>query len=97
VGNDLNPFDPGDSKFTNLMAAFGTAQQGAAALSDASESAVAMHIAERGLTVPLRSSIVRAGLDTADLLGDVSVGLSAVNFFVAGVDGAVAEWNQCGW
>lgn len=95
VGNDLNPFDPGDSKFTNLMALAGAAQQGAASLSDASYLAVGAYSVERGLTVPLRSSTIRAGLSNAEWLGDVAVGLSAASLVAAGIDGAVAEWNQC--
>ena len=49
----------------------------------------------RGLTVPLRSSVVRGGLTAAETLGKVSDGLLVLNFGIAAVDAIIAEAREC--
>jgi hypothetical protein len=49
----------------------------------------------RGLTVPLRSSVVRGGLTAAETLGKVSDGLLVLNFGIAFTDAIIAEAREC--
>lgn len=49
----------------------------------------------RGLTVPLRSSVVRSGLTAAETLGKVSDGLLVLNVGIAAVDAIIAEARGC--
>ena len=86
--SDMNPFSPSLA---------GAAQSAVNAQSQAFADAAAMQAVERGLTVPLRSPVVRAGLAGSEVLGKVSIGITIVNLVVAGGDAINAEWKQCGW
>ena len=88
LGNDMNPLAP---------SALGAAQNAVDAQSQAFSDAAAMQAAERGLTVPLRSSVVRSALGASEVLGKVSIGITIVNLVLAGGDAINAEWQQCGW
>ena len=88
LGNDMNPLAP---------SALGAAQSAVDAQSQAFSDAAAMQVAERGLTVPLRSPVVRAGLAGSEVLGKFSIGIAIVNLVLAGGDAINAEWQQCGW
>lgn len=52
---------------------------------------------QRGLTVPLRSSIVRAGVTNAEVLGELSGILSALSVDIALGDAIHAEHQGCTW
>lgn len=83
--SDLNPFTPG------VMTPATTASE----MSQASLAAAATWSVERGLTVPLRSSIVRAGLSNAEALGKLSGVLSMAGIDVALADAVYAEYKGC--
>ena len=59
IANDLNPFSPG----------IGSAADITSSMSQASLAGAATWSVQQGLTVPLRSSIVRAGVAGAETLG----------------------------
>jgi len=64
-------------------------------MSQAALAGAAAHSVERGLTVPLRSGIVRAGVGSAETLGKLS-GVATMANVVYGLGaGVVAEWNGC--
>lgn len=84
----MNPLAP---------SALGAAQTAVDAQSQAFSDAAATQVAERGLTVPLRSSVVRSALGASEVLGKVSIGITIVNLVLAGGDAINAEWQQCGW
>lgn len=88
LAKDMNPFSP---------SVLGATQNAVDAQSQAFADAAAMQVAERGLTVPLRSPVVRAGLAGSEVLGKVSLGITIVNLVLAGGDAINAEWQQCGW
>lgn len=83
--NDLNPFSLG----------VGTAADATSQASQASLQAAATWSVERGLTVPLRSSIVRAGVGTSEALGRLSVLLTATSVLYAETDAIIAEHKGC--
>jgi hypothetical protein len=83
--NDMNPFSLG----------IGTAADATSRMGQASLQAAATWSVERGLTVPLRSSIVRAGVAGAETLGKVS-GVLTMGSIVYGLgDAVVAEYKGC--
>lgn len=83
--NDLNPFSLG----------IGTAADATSQLSQASLAGAAAYSVERGLTVPLRSGVVRAGVSNAEALGRASAMLSLIDLDVALADGIRAEHAGC--
>ena len=85
IKNDLNPFGIG----------IGSAADLASSASQANLAAAAVHSVQKGLTVPLRSSIVRAGVASAETLGEVSGILTAASVVYALDDAVVAEYKQC--
>jgi len=85
AANDMNPFSPG----------IGTAADVTSQMSQASLGAAAAWSVQQGLTVPLRSSIVRAGATSAETLGKASGLLTMGSVVYALGDGVVAEYNGC--
>lgn len=85
MANDLNPFSPG----------IGTVADVTSQMSQASLAGAASWSVERGLTVPLRSSIVRAGISNAEAFGKVSGIFSLLAFDYALADAAYAEYKGC--
>jgi hypothetical protein len=85
IKNALNPFSLG----------VGTAANVASDMSQSSLAAAASYSVSKGLTVPLRSSIVRAGVGSAETLGKASGVLTVVSIDYALVQGVIAEWNGC--
>jgi hypothetical protein len=85
IANDLNPLSIG----------IGTGADIASQMSQASLAGAASRSVSRGLTVPLRSSIVRAGVASAETLGEVSGVLTMASVVYALGDAVVAEYNQC--
>jgi RHS repeat-associated protein len=85
LSDDLNPFRLG----------IGTAADATSKMSQASLEAAASWSVKRGLTVPLRSSIVRAGLGTSEALGRASLILSVVSVDVALIHAIHAEHVGC--
>lgn len=83
--NDLNPFSIG----------VGTAADAASQWSQASLQAAAAWSVQRGLTVPLRSSVVRAGVANAEALGRASFLLTLIGGDVALGDAISAEHTGC--
>jgi hypothetical protein len=83
--SDLNPLTPG------VMSPADMASQ----LSQASLAGAASWSVSNGLTVPLRSSIVRAGVSNAEALGKASVVLSLAGIDVALADAVYAEYKGC--
>lgn len=61
----------------------------------AAYAAVGSWSVTRGLTVPLRSSVVRAGLSRAEGIAKVSDGLLVLNLGVAAADAIIAEAREC--
>jgi hypothetical protein len=85
IENALNPFSLG----------IGTAADAASSMSQASLAGAASWSVSQGLTVPLRSSIVRAGVGSAETFGKLS-GVATMANVVYGLGaGVVAEWNGC--
>jgi hypothetical protein len=85
IADALNPFSLGIS----------TAADATSSMSQAALAGAAAHSVERGLTVPLRSGIVRAGVGSAETLGKLS-GVATMANVVYGLGaGVVAEWNGC--
>jgi len=82
---DLNPFSLG----------VGTAATAASDASQASLQAAATWSVSRGLTVPLRSGIVRAGVGASEVLGRASGILTGISVIYAEADAIVAEHNGC--
>ena len=85
IANNLNPLSIG----------IGTGADIASQMSEASLAGAASWSVSRGLTVPLRSSIVRADVASAETLGEVSGGLTMASVAYALGDAVVAECNQC--
>jgi RHS repeat-associated protein len=89
TADDMNPFT------LSAFGVVGTSADVASSWSQASLAAVGQYSAQRGLTVPLRSSIVRAGMEGAEAFGKVAGDLSSVYIFAAFADGIRAELDQC--
>jgi RHS repeat-associated protein len=89
TGDDMNPFT------LSAFGVVGTSADVASSWSQASLAAVGQYSAQRGLTVPLRSSIVRAGMEGAEAFGKVAGDLSTAYIFAAFADGIRAELDQC--
>ncbi len=87
---DLNPIPGPDAN-----GAVGVIQGYIDSQTQAAYQAAAAWSVSRGLTVPLRSSIVRAGLTRAEGFAKVSDGLLALNFGIAAVDLIIAEARGC--
>jgi RHS repeat-associated protein len=88
IANQMDPFSPSASN----------AVQGAVdSASQAALAGAAVHSVERGLTVPLRSSIVRAGAGASEALGEASGWITITNLYYGIGKAYVAEWKQCGW
>lgn len=88
VADQMNPFTPSASN----------AVQGAVdSASQAALAGAAVHSVERGLTVPLRSSIVRAGAGASEALGEASGWITIANLYYGIAKAYKAEWQQCGW
>lgn len=85
IENALNPFSLG----------VGTAADVTSQMSQSSLAAAASYSVSKGLTVPLRSSIVRAGVGGAETLGKASGVLTMGSVVYALGAGVVAEWNGC--
>jgi RHS repeat-associated protein len=85
IANDLNPFSLG----------VGTAADATSQMSQASLEAAATWSVQQGLTVPLRSSIVRAGVSSAEALGEASGVLALLSVEAALVHAAIAEHSGC--
>ena len=85
IADDLNPFKPG----------IGTGADAAAALSRSSLEAAGAWSLERGLTVPLRSSVVRAGLSNSERFGKASGELSLLGADIALGHAVYAEYKGC--
>ncbi len=81
VASDLNPFSFGP----------GTPADITSAMSKASLEAVGAWSVQRGLTVPLRSGIIRAGMTNAEVLGRASGWLTVGSVEWAFVHGIIAE------
>jgi RHS repeat-associated protein len=82
---DLNPFNLG----------LGSAAAAASGASEANLQAVGIYSVSRGLTVPLRSSAVRAGVGAAELFGRASIMLEGINVIYAATDAIIAEHKGC--
>ena len=87
IADQLNPLSPSVSN----AAQSAVDSAGAAALAGA-----ASHSLERGLVVPLRSSIVRAGVGASEALGEASGWIMIANLYLGIGKAAKAEWQQCG-
>lgn len=88
IANQMDPFSPSASN----------AVQGA--VDSASQSALAgaaAYSVGRGLTVPLRSGVVRAGVGASEALGEASGWITIANLYVGIAKAYQAEWQQCGW
>jgi len=85
IANDLNPYSIG----------VGTTADITGAMSQANFDAAAGWSMQQGLTVPLRSSIVRGALSQAETLGKASGVLALIALDYALVDGLVAEAKAC--
>jgi hypothetical protein len=83
----MNPLSPSIS--TGVQGAVDSA-------SNAAVTAAAVHSVERGLVVPLRSSIVRAGVGASEALGEVSGWITVANLYYGIAKAYKAEWEQCG-
>jgi hypothetical protein len=83
--SDLNPVTPGVMSPADMVSQ----------LSQASLAGAASWSVSNGLTVPLRSSIVRAGVSNAEALGKASVVLSLAGIDVALADAVYAEYKGC--
>ncbi len=86
IANDLNPFSP---------SVLGILQQGTSDLSQSSLQAAAYYSVTSGLTVPLRSSIVRAGMTNAEALGKLSFAISLLQVDAALLDAVIQEYKHC--
>ena len=72
IANQMDPFSPSASN----------AVQGAVdSASQAALAGAALHSVDRGLTVPLRSSIVRAGVGASEALGEASGWITIANLY----------------
>jgi hypothetical protein len=88
VADQMDPFKPSVSN----------AVQGAVdSASQAALAGAAVHSVERGLTVPLRSSIVRAGVGASEALREASGWITIANLYYGIAKAYKAEWQQCGW
>jgi hypothetical protein len=76
------------------MGLLGSTQSATDSLASAAMYGAAAHSIESGLTVPLRSSIVRGLLTTSETLGKVSGVLTMVNVVYALGDAVNAELNS---
>jgi hypothetical protein len=88
VADQMNPFTPSVSN--SVQGAVDSASQAALA-------GAAAHSVERGLTVPLRSGIVRAGVGASEALGEASGWITIANLYYGIAKAYKAEWQQCGW
>lgn len=88
IANQMDPFTPSVSNAvqSTVDTASQTALMGAAAYS-----------VERGLTVPLRSGVVRAGVGASEALGEASGWSTLGNLYYGIAKAYKAEWQQCGW
>ena len=85
LSDKLNPFSLG----------IGTAATVASDASQASLQAAATWSVSRGLTVPLRSGVVRAGVVASETLGRISGFLTAGSLIYAEVPAIIAEHKGC--
>lgn len=85
AANDVNPFSPG----------IGSASDLTSSMSQTSLAGAASYSVQKGLTVPLRSSIVRAGMSNAELLGKVSGVTTMISIDGALIHGLWNEVTQC--
>ncbi|MFP5235007.1 MAG: RHS repeat-associated core domain-containing protein [Acidobacteriota bacterium] len=88
IANQMDPFAPNVSN-----AVQGTVDSTA----NAALWGAAAHSVERSLTVPLRSSIVRAGVRTSEALGEASGYITIANLYYGIGKAYKAEWTECGW
>jgi RHS repeat-associated protein len=88
--DDLDPI-PSDS----TSGVISLTQSAADQLAQSALLAVGAHSISRGLTVPLRSSIVRAGLANAEAFGKLSSILAVVGLDYAVGDAVYAEFKGC--
>jgi hypothetical protein len=90
IANDLNPI-PTDS----VPGLIGSLQSGADSASQSFMLAAGTYSVGKGLTAPLRSSIVRAGVADAEALGEASGVLAMGTVVYALGDAIIAEYQQC--
>lgn len=88
IADQMNPFTPSASNAvqSTVDTASQSALMGAAAYS-----------VERGLTVPLRSGVVRAGAGASEALGEASGWITIGNLYYGIYKAYQNEWQQCGW
>lgn len=85
LSEDLNPFSPG----------IGTAADAADQMSQTNMQFATIWSVSRGLTVPLRSSVVRTAVGTSELLGEASGILTGISINVAVWHAVYAEHKGC--
>ena len=88
--NDLNPI-PSDSP-SGLLSAVQNAVDSASQTAALASGAWSV---QRGLTVPLRSSVIRAGITGAETIGKVSLVVTIGTVTLAGLDAIREEYNNC--
>lgn len=91
LARDLNPIPSGD----DTAGILGSLQSVADQAKQNSLLAVGVYSVGKGLTVPLRSSAVRAGLKTVEALGKASDVLLVGVVAWAGYDAIREEWDNC--
>jgi hypothetical protein len=85
VAKAINPFSIG----------IGTSADVTSSMAQANIDAAAGWSVQQGLTVPLRSSIVRGAMSGAETLGEASGVLAMTSVVYALGAGVLAEWNGC--
>jgi RHS repeat-associated protein len=92
ISDDLNPISP-----EGAFGAAGMSQSALSSMSTASAEAAATHSIERGLTVPLRSSIVRSGFSGAEAFTKASGWLALGSLYASIGHAYYNEWEspQC--
>ncbi|KAA6459568.1 hypothetical protein DYQ86_15715 [Acidobacteria bacterium AB60] len=98
IGDDMDPFAPGVWNIAGSVPA---------AVSQSNVLAAGAYIAQRGLTIPLRSSAVRSAfsgpelpggaLVGAEMLGKISGWVTIANLYYSIGDAYKNEWKKCGW
>lgn len=95
VSNVGSPVLSSDLDPTSFGSGAGAAADATDQLSQAGVYAVAGYSAQRGLTVPMRSSAVRGMVTDSEMLGEASFLLSAVALEGGLIDAIVAEHKGC--
>jgi hypothetical protein len=99
LGEDLSPIPSFENDASNpggmISDSLGAASAAVDSASQATNWATMGWMASRGLTVPLRSGVVRAGFANLEKLGEYADGLLVVNILVAGVHADIREIKEC--